>query len=56
MKEIMYNFSDIDSKWQKYWDENSTYATKNDYSKPKYYSLDMFPFPSGAGLHVGHIK
>ena len=49
-----YNFSEIEPKWQKYWDENKTFKTVLDTSKPKYYVLDMFPYPSGAGLHVGH--
>lgn len=49
-----YNFREIEKKWQKHWDDNKTFAAKIDTSKPKFYSLDMFPYPSGAGLHVGH--
>jgi leucyl-tRNA synthetase len=49
-----YNFAEIEPKWQKYWDEQKTFKTILDTSKPKYYVLDMFPYPSGAGLHVGH--
>ncbi len=52
---MSYNFKEIEPKWQKYWDENRTFYTDVwDFSKPKYYALDMFPYPSGQGLHVGH--
>ena len=49
-----YNFTEIEQKWQAYWEKNKTFKTVLDKSKPKFYALDMFPYPSGAGLHVGH--
>lgn len=52
----MYNHNLIEKKWKKIWKENKNHYFNDDTSKPKYYALDMFPYPSGAGLHVGHVK
>lgn len=51
---MFYDHQSIEKKWQNFWQENQTYKTDNTTDKPKYYALDMFPYPSGAGLHVGH--
>ena len=51
---MSYNHKIIDKKWQEYWDKHQTFKTMLDTKKPKYYAMDMFPYPSGAGLHVGH--
>ncbi|MDG4656459.1 leucine--tRNA ligase [Ectobacillus antri] len=51
---MSYNHKEIEKKWQAYWEENKTFRTTEDTDKPKFYALDMFPYPSGAGLHVGH--
>ena len=51
----MFNHIEIEEKWRKYWEENKTFKTDIwDFSKPKYYALDMFPYPSGVALHAGH--
>ncbi len=51
---MSYDHRAIEAKWQAYWDENKTFKTEDDSDKPKFYALDMFPYPSGSGLHVGH--
>ena len=51
---MSYNHIQIDQKWQAYWDEHQTFKTPSVSDKPKFYAMDMFPYPSGAGLHVGH--
>ncbi len=51
-----YRFHEVEEKWQAYWEEHQVFAAENDYTKPKFYALVEFPYPSGAGMHVGHIK
>ncbi|HJY63471.1 MAG TPA: leucine--tRNA ligase [Ignavibacteria bacterium] len=51
---MKYNFTEIEKKWQKFWEDNKIFKAEIDHSKPKYYVLDMFPYPSSEGLHVGH--
>ena len=51
-----YNFKQIEEKWQKYWEDNKSFEAKNNSDKPKFYALVEFPYPSGSGMHVGHIK
>ena len=51
-----YDYEKIEKKWQKYWDEHQTFHAENDYSKPKFYALVEFPYPSGQGLHIGHPR
>ena len=56
MINLKYDFTAIENKWQKYWDEHKTFEASNDFSKKKFYGLVEFPYPSGHGMHVGHIK
>ncbi len=51
-----YDFAEVEAKWQKYWEDHGTFKASDDHSKPKYYNLVEFPYPSGHGMHVGHIK
>ena len=51
---LSFNHLQIEKKWQQVWADNKTFKTENETDKPKFYALDMFPYPSGAGLHVGH--
>ena len=53
---MKYNYNEIEKKWQKIWDDNKAFAATNDYTKPKFYALVEFPYPSGQGLHVGHPR
>ena len=56
VKGTPYNHRAIEQKWQKIWDDEKAFAATDDYSKPKYYALVEFPYPSGQGLHVGHPR
>ncbi|WP_334331012.1 leucine--tRNA ligase [Candidatus Phytoplasma prunorum] len=56
MKNVLYDFKKIEYKWQRYWNENKVFKTSNNFYKKKFYCLDMFPYPSAEGLHVGHIE
>ena len=52
--DIKYDFTSIEKKWQDFWESEKTFLAEDQSDKPKYYALDMFPYPSGAGLHIGH--
>ena len=52
----MYNFKEIENKWQDKWEKEKTFKTENNYDKKKFYGLVEFPYPSGAGMHIGHVK
>mgnify|MGYP001162380027 FL=1 len=54
MSQERYPFGEVEAKWQAFWHDNGTFHAQDDLTKPKYYALDMFPYPSGAGIHVGH--
>ena len=51
-----YDYTAIEKKWQKYWEDNNSFRAGTDYSKPKFYALVEFPYPSGQGLHIGHPR
>ena len=53
---MKYDFKQVEEKWQRIWEEKNTFAAKQDFTKPKYYALVEFPYPSGQGLHVGHPR
>ena len=53
---VPYNHREVETKWQEIWDDEKAFQTSEDYSKPKYYALVEFPYPSGQGLHVGHPR